>query len=235
MGATATFGEKYGDFVRVVIFDPQFSVELCGGTHITSTGQIGLFKFTSEGSVSAGVRRVEAITGVAAYDYVNQVIETQTKLQELLKNADLIKSVENLQAERSLLLKKVETLELEKIQQKADLYLLKFENVNGINCLISSVEVNSADALKTLAFQLKSKVENAFIVFAANIQGKPSIAVLVDETLIQSKNLHAGNIIRELAKNIKGGGGGQPSFAQAGGSDVSGLDQVLIDAKKLMS
>ena len=235
LGATATFGEKYGDFVRVVIFDPQFSVELCGGTHITSTGQIGLFKFTSEGSVSAGVRRVEAITGVAAYDYVNQVIETQSKLQELLKNADLIKSVENLQAERSLLLKKVEALELEKIQQKADLYLSKFENVNGINCLISSVQVNSADALKTLAFQLKSKVENAFIVFAANIQGKPSIAVLVDETLIQSKNLHAGNIIRELAKNIKGGGGGQPSFAQAGGSDVSGLDQVLIDAKKLMS
>ncbi len=234
MGATATFGEKYGDFVRLVIFDPSFSIELCGGTHIAATGQIGLFKFTSEGSVSAGVRRVEAITGAVAFDYLNNLIATQDKIKELVKNADLVKSVENLITERASLLKKIEVLENEKLIDLAKSYNDKYEFVNGVNLLVSEVEVSSVDALKNLVFILKTKFNDNLIVLTANIAGKPNIAVYVDEVLVKEKQLHAGNIVKELAKEIKGGGGGQPTFANAGGSDISGLANVLIKAKALV-
>jgi alanyl-tRNA synthetase len=234
MGATATFGEKYGDFVRLVIFDPSFSIELCGGTHIASTGQIGLFKFTSEGSVSAGVRRVEAITGAVAFDYLNSLIATQDKLKDLVKNADLVKSVENLIAERASLLKKIEILENEKLADLAKTYAQKYEFKNGVNLLVSEVEVGSVDALKNLVFILKTKFQDNLIVLTANIAGKPNIAVYVDEVLVKEKQLHAGNIVKELAKEIKGGGGGQPTFANAGGSDLAGLANVIEKVKNLI-
>jgi len=235
LGATATFGEKYGDFVRVVIFDPQFSVELCGGTHVPSTGQIGIFKFVSEGSVAAGVRRVEALTGEKAIEKIKEDLRVKDEIATLLKNpADLLKAVENLIAEKTALQKKVEVLENEKLQDLKKQLLQKVETINGVNVLTAKVTVPSADSLKQLAFELKNQIESFYGVLGAEIGGKPQIAVIIDEAVMKDKNLHAGNIVKELAKEMKGGGGGQPHFATAGGSDVSGLEKAIEKGKGLI-
>jgi len=234
LGATATFGEKYGDFVRVVIFDPQFSVELCGGTHIPSTGQIGLFKFVSEGSVAAGVRRVEALTGEKAMSVIKEQLEINNKLKELLRGQDIIKSVESLIAEKAALQKRIEVLENEKLQELKNQLLTQVQNINGVNVLTAKVQVPSADALKQLAFELKNQVTHFYGVLGAEIGGKPQLAVVIDEALGKEKNLHAGNIVKELAKEMKGGGGGQPYFATAGGSDLSGLDRAIEKGKSII-
>ncbi|MFN3487532.1 MAG: alanine--tRNA ligase [Emticicia sp.] len=234
LGATATFGEKYGDFVRVVIFDPKFSVELCGGTHASSTGKIGLFKFISEGSVAAGVRRVEALTGGKAISVINEQLSINTQLKEVLRNNDLIKAVENLLAEKAILQKKVEVLENEKLQELKNELAKTAVNINGINVITAKVSVPSADALKQLCFDLKNKVERFYGVIGAEFAGKPQIAVIIDEDVMKEKNLHAGNIVKELAKEMKGGGGGQPYFATAGGSDASGLERAIEKGKSFV-
>ncbi len=234
LGATATFGEKYGDFVRVVIFDPKFSVELCGGTHASSTGKIGLFKFISEGSVAAGVRRVEALTGGKAISVINEQLSINTQLKEVLRNNDLIKAVENLLAEKAVLQKKVEVLENEKLQELKNDLAKTAVNINGINVITAKVSVPSADALKQLCFELKNKVERLYAVIGAEFEKKPQIAVIIDEEVMKEKNLHAGNIVKELAKEMKGGGGGQPYFATAGGSDASGLDRAIEKGKSFI-
>ncbi|WP_337044815.1 alanine--tRNA ligase [Emticicia sp. 17c] len=235
LGATATFGEKYGDFVRVVIFDPQFSVELCGGTHVPSTGQIGLFKFVSEGSVAAGVRRVEALTGEKAMEKIKEDLRVKDEIASLLKNpADLLKAIENLIAEKSALQKKVEVLENEKLQELKKQLIEQVEAINGIHVLTAKVTVPSADALKQLAFELRNQVSNFYGVLGAEIGGKPQLAVIIDEEVMKEKNLHAGNIVKELAKEMKGGGGGQPYFATAGGSDLGGLERAIEKGKSLI-
>jgi alanyl-tRNA synthetase len=234
LGASATFGEKYGDFVRVVIFDPKFSVELCGGTHASSTGKIGLFKFISEGSVAAGVRRVEALTGGKAISVINEQLSINTQLKEVLRNNDLIKAVENLLSEKAVLQKKVEVLENEKLQELKNELAKTAVNINGINVITAKVSVPSADALKQLCFDLKNKVERLYAVIGAEFGEKPQIAVIIDEEVMKEKNLHAGNIVKELAKEMKGGGGGQPYFATAGGSDASGLDRAIEKGKSFV-
>ncbi len=233
-GATALFGEKYGDFVRVITFDPKYSVELCGGTHVPSTSQIGLLKITSEGSISAGVRRIEAITSSAAESYLREQENLLKEIQDMLKNPkDIIKAVEALLEERNALKKEIETLHLEKTSAvKSDL-LNQFVKADEMNVLIAKVKLPSADSLKKLAYELKNEVENAFVVLAAEIEEKPQITVIIDEALVTAKNLNAGQIVRDLAKAIQGGGGGQPFFATAGGKDLSGLDQVLAKAKEM--
>ena len=234
LGASATFGEKYGDFVRVVIFDPKFSVELCGGTHASSTGKIGLFKFISEGSVAAGVRRVEALTGGKAISVINEQLSINTQLKEVLRNNDLIKAVENLLSEKAVLQKKVEVLENEKLQELKNELAKTAVNINGLNVITAKVSVPSADALKQLCFDLKNKVERLYAVIGAEFGEKPQIAVIIDEEVMKEKNLHAGNIVKELAKEMKGGGGGQPYFATAGGSDASGLDRAIEKGKSFV-
>ena len=234
LGATATFGEKYGDFVRVIIFDNNFSVELCGGTHAASTGQIGLFKFVSEGSVAAGVRRVEALTGEKAISVINEQLAINNQLKEILRNQDLIKSVETLIAEKAALQKKVESLENEKLQELKNELAKTVQNVNGVNVITAKVSVPSVDALKQLCFDLKNKLSNFYGVLGAEIGGKPQIAVIIDENVMKDKNLHAGNIVKELAKEMKGGGGGQPYFATAGGSDLGGLERAIEKGKSFV-
>ncbi|WP_394990405.1 alanine--tRNA ligase [Emticicia sp.] len=234
LGATATFGEKYGDFVRVIIFDNNFSVELCGGTHAASTGQIGLFKFVSEGSVAAGVRRVEALTGEKAISVINEQLAINNQLKEILRNQDLIKSVETLIAEKAALQKKVESLENEKLQELKNELAKTVQNVNGVNVITAKVSVPSVDALKQLCFDLKNKLSNFYGVLGAEIGGKPQIAVIIDEAVMKDKNLHAGNIVKELAKEMKGGGGGQPYFATAGGSDLGGLERAIEKGKSFV-
>lgn len=234
LGATATFGEKYGDFVRVVIFDPKFSVELCGGTHASSTGKIGLFKFVSEGSVAAGVRRVEALTGEKAISVINEQLAINNQLKELLRGQDLIKSVETLLSEKAALQKKIEVLENEKLQELKNELAKTVVNINGVNVITAKVSVPSAEALKQLCFDLKNKIENFYGVIGAEFGGKPQIAVIIDEAVMKDKNLHAGNIVKELAKEMKGGGGGQPYFATAGGSDASGLERAIEKGKSFV-
>ena len=240
MGATALFGEKYGDFVRVITFDPNYSVELCGGTHVPATGHIGLFKFTGEGSVSTGIRRIEAKTSAGAEALINEQMAVVSELKELLKAPqDIVKAVQNLIDERNALQKQIDALQNEKVQQLKNELLMKVRAVNGSAggghmVLVERVDVPSADALKQLAYDLKAKVDNLALVLGADISGKPQLAVMLPDSLIQSRNLNAGQVVKELAKNIKGGGGGQPFFATAGGSDSSGLDAALAQGKALL-
>ncbi|KAA0992379.1 alanine--tRNA ligase [Dyadobacter aurulentus] len=233
-GATATFGEKYGDFVRLIIFDPNYSFELCGGTHVPSTGKIGVFKFVSEGSVSAGVRRVEAVTGEKALAMLRDQEAVLTQIKDLLKNpTDLVKAVESLIDERSALQKKIVSLENEKIQSLKISLIENMERHTTFNLIVEKVNVPSADSLKQLSYELRDQVENLIAVFGAEIGGKPQLSVFIAENIVQETGLNAGKIVKELAQEIRGGGGGQPFFATAGGSDASGLDNALDKAKSL--
>ncbi|MDF2433814.1 MAG: alanyl-tRNA synthetase [Mucilaginibacter sp.] len=235
-GVTALFGEKYGDYVRVITFDDEFSKELCGGTHVKATGQIGFFKIIAESAVAAGVRRIEAITGIAAENYINEQSKLVQQLKELLKNPkDISKSVESLLEENTKLKKEIEKSILEKSSGLKNELAQKAEVINGISFIAQKVQLPNADAIKNLAYQLKDIVDNLFLVLAADIEGKPSLTVMIAENLVKEKSLNAGAIVRELAKEIKGGGGGQPFFATAGGSDVSGLDKALEKARKFIS
>ncbi len=232
-GATATFGEKYGDYVRVITFEPGFSVELCGGTHVPATGKIGLFRFTSEGSVSAGIRRVEAVTGEGALLLTREQDHTLSALKELLRNpSDLLKQAQSLLEERSVLLKKVEALENEKLQQFKKQLIEAAEDNGSFRLIVSRVEVPNADALKKLSYELRDEVPDLIAVLGAEIGGKPFLSVYIAENLVKEAGLHAGNIVKELAKEIRGGGGGQPFFATAGGSDPEGLDRALAKGRK---
>jgi alanyl-tRNA synthetase len=235
-GATATFGEKYGDFVRVITFDPTFSVELCGGTHVPATGEIGMFKFVAESSVSAGVRRVEAYTGEKAMSEINKQLAIIEELKELFKGQnDLVKAVKALQEERNSFSKKIEIFENEKLQEVKERLYAKIISVGDINMIAEVVEVPSADALKQLAYELKAKIGDLYCVLGAEVNGKPQLAVMIAENLVASKNLNAGQIIKEIAKEIKGGGGGQPFFATAGGNDVLGLKSAIEKGKSFVA
>ncbi|WPP52972.1 alanine--tRNA ligase [Catalinimonas niigatensis] len=233
MGATALFGEKYGDFVRVIAFDRNYSLELCGGTHVLSTGNIGLFKIVSENSISAGVRRIEAISAEVAEAYVNDQEDLLKEIKETLKNpADLKKALENLLSERNQLQKEIESLQQKDALSAKDNILNKVYQIGDVKVIIEKVSLPNADMLKKLTFDIKNQVDNLVLILAADIEGKPQISMAIDETLIKAHDLHAGNIVRALAKNIQGGGGGQAFFATAGGKDVNGLDNVLAEAKK---
>ena len=231
-GATALFGEKYGDFVRIISFDSDFSVELCGGTHVSATGQIGQLRIVSEAAVAAGVRRIEAITADEAEEFTNSESKLLLEAKQSLKNPkNLIKAIQGLIEEKNKLSKDIEALNLEKTKGLKQNLLKEVFEENGVNCLFSKIEIPNADALKKLTFELKNEVKDLFLVLAADISGKPQIAVAVSENIVKEKGLNAGNIVRELAKEIKGGGGGQPFFATAGGKDLNGLDQVVLKAK----
>ncbi len=234
-GAMALFGEKYGEEVRMIIFDRNYSVELCGGTHASSTGQIGFFKIASEGSISTGVRRIEAITGIEAERYICQEEQELHEIKALLKHPkDLGKTISSLLDEKNSTEKELAHLKNEKVGDiKVDL-INSAENINGMKVILQKVEVHDANGLKQLGFELKNQLSSLFMVLAAEINGKPQIAVVISENLVQEHDYNAGDIVRELSVLIKGGGGGQPFFATAGGSDVSGLEQVLISARKLI-
>jgi alanyl-tRNA synthetase len=230
MGAMALFGEKYGDKVRVIAFDPEYSTELCGGTHVNATGQIGLFKITSEGAIAAGIRRIEAVTGKLAEDYVNEKHNILKQALEMLKNPkDLLKAIEQLQNENEKLNKHLQ--ELQKAQARNMLSDIKgnTREMNGVNFIAVKLEIDSAMA-RDIAFELKKQVERLFLVIAHQADGKPGVTVMISDELVAGKKLNAGNIVRELAKEINGGGGGQPHFATAGGKNPEGLDRVIEKA-----
>jgi alanyl-tRNA synthetase len=229
-GATALFGEKYGDFVRVITFDPAYSVELCGGTHVNATGEIGMVKLVAEGAVAAGVRRIEAITGEGAENYFKEQSQVMSQIKSLLNNPkDVVKGVESLIEETNALKKQVEQFVHEKAQSSKKELMSQVENINGINCIIGTVNL-PADAVKNISFELKNQIDNLFCLIASEMDGKPMISLIVSENLVAEKSLNATTIIRELAKDIQGGGGGQPFYATAGGKNVDGIKVVLEKA-----
>lgn len=233
-GAMALFGEKYGDVVRVVEFDKNYSIELCGGTHVKATGQIGYFKIISESAVAAGIRRIEAVTAIKAEEFFNNQIATLNEVKALLKNnKDVIKSLSNLVEENNDLQKQLQSLLKEKAQNIKQQLLTKVQNKNGINVIIEKISFDSAEEIKNILFEIRNQVENCVCVLGAEVKGKPSISVIIDDNLVKDKNLNAGNIIRDLAKEINGGGGGQPFYAQAGGSKLEGLNSAMEKAKSL--
>ncbi len=236
LGAMALFGEKYGDVVRVVIMDPGYSVELCGGTHVGSTGELGLFKIKSEGAVAAGVRRIEAVCGNAAEVYISAQSEQIRVIREILKNpADLKKSVENLLAENSTLQKRIESLEARQLVGIRNELMQKDEIINNVSFIGDIIEVPNADALKKLCFDIKHHVHDHVAVLCCNIDGKAHVAISISDTVVVAKNLDAGKIIKEhVAALIKGGGGGQKNLATAGGQDVSNLKEVIKKVKSLL-
>ena len=236
LGAMALFGEKYGDIVRVVIMDANYSIELCGGTHVGSTGELGLFKIKSEGAVAAGVRRVEAICGKAAEALINSTFGEMAIISDLLKNPkDISKSIENLQTENTSLKKHIDTLEARQLVIIRNELLQKDEIINNVTFVGEIIEVSSADALKKLCFDLKNKLNDHVAVLCANIDGKPFVAIGISDTVVASKNLDAGKIIKEhVAGLIKGGGGGQKNLATAGGQDISNLKAVIEKVKSLL-
>lgn len=235
LGAMALFGEKYGDFVRVITFDKGYSVELCGGTHVPATGKIGYFKITSEGSVAAGVRRIEAVTADKAEQHIESSLSLINEVNAILNNPkNMLKAIESLISEKNQLQKEIEKINQEKSGIEKENLLKGVVSINGCNVLVSGTKLPDGEALKKISFELKNEVDNLILILAADIAGKPQIAVMISDNLVSSMNLHAGNIVRDLAKEIKGGGGGQPFFATAGGKDLSGLPNAIDKANKMV-
>jgi len=236
LGAMALFGEKYGDFVRVITFDKDYSVELCGGLHVANTGSIGYFKITSESAVGAGVRRIEAVTAAAAEAYIDQQLDLLAQVRETLGNPQhLLPSIEKQNEEIATLRKQIESFAQQSINQQKEELVGQVKALNGVNFLAAQVQASSAESLKTLAFNLRQAVPNLVLVLGADIDGKPQLAVMLDDEIAKAGKLNASTMVRELAKEIQGGGGGQPFFATAGGKNVAGLAAAIAKAEGLLN
>ena len=236
LGAMALFGEKYGDTVRVVLMDPNYSVELCGGTHVGNTGEMGIFKIKSESAVAAGVRRLEAVSGEAGMQLINNTFMDINVIRGLLKNpADLKKSIENLQAENTALAKRVESLEARQLVVIRNELMHKDEIINNVSFIGQVIEVHDADALKKLCFDLQHHLHDHLAILCANIGGKAHVAISISKTVVVAKNLDAGKIIKEIVSPIiKGGGGGQKTLATAGGQDTGNFAALINKVKELI-
>ena len=237
-GAMMLFGEKYGDVVRMVTIDPQYSIELCGGCHVDATGEIGYFKITSESAVAAGVRRIEAVTSEAAEEYFNAALgELHAVRRALNVSGSVVEKVESLQEENKRLQKRIEQFENEKLHAIQDILVKQaITNADGTKVIVAELDFGDANAQKTLCYNLE-KALNApsIIVLGAITNGKPILSVRISEELAKSKNLNAGNIVRELAKEMGGSGGGQPFFATAGGTQAENLGKALAKAHELVN
>ena len=222
LGAIALFGEKYGDKVRVVRFGP--SVEFCGGIHVKSTGHIGFFKIISESSVAAGIRRVEALTGKAAEEAVYTIEDTFNDIRALFNNAkDLRATIEKSINENSNLKKEVESFRQQRVEELKTRLVNEARDVNGIK-VVSAILPIAANSAKDLVFKVREAIpENLVCVIGSIANDKPMLSVMLSENMVKDHGLNAGKIVREAAKLIKGGGGGQPHYAQAGGKDKDGI------------
>lgn len=228
-GAMMLFGEKYGDVVRTIRFGE--SMELCGGTHVAATGQIGLLKIVSESAIAAGVRRIEAITADRAEKYINDQLNILTSIRDTVKgSANVLESIGILLQQNSEFAKQIENFQRESLKiTKANLKS-KMMYVKGVNIIADKIMIDNAALLKDLAFQLKGEVENLYLVLGAEINGKPNLTVMIAENIVDEKGLNAGQIVREAGKEIQGGGGGQPFYATAGGKNVAGLEAAIEKA-----
>lgn len=232
MNAMALFGEKYGDKVRVIQFGD--SVELCGGTHVGNTNDIRLFKINVETAVAAGVRRIEAVTNITAINELKEKANLLDEIAIIFKNPKDIKgSVEKLLVQNHDLLKEVERLQADKANAVKRELATQITSKDGMNVLLAKTRLNGAH-IKNILFAMKSEHPNFVGLIGGEENDKCTISLIIDETLAKEKQLDAGKIIRELAKHIQGGGGGQAFFATAGGKNVEGIDKVLVDFEKFL-
>jgi alanyl-tRNA synthetase len=242
-GAMMLFGEKYGETVRVITFDKNFSQELCGGTHVQATGEIGLFKIIAESAVAAGVRRIEAVTADGAEAFMNSEKEELDKIRDIFKNPkETAKKVDALMDENKALRKQIEGMFIEQAASmqkdlRSQFVVIANDSAanDGVKLLIKQIGLSDNNAVKTLATNLEKEVGNAVIVFGTISNDKPQLTICISPDLAKAKNWNAGAMVKELAKDIKGGGGGQPTFATAGGTDTEGLASALARAKNLLN
>jgi alanyl-tRNA synthetase len=233
MGAMALFGEKYGDTVRIVEFGN--SVELCGGTHVESTGSIGIVKIISEAGIAAGVRRIEAVTASKAEEYINGKLNIIDELTSLLKSTGSIKdNVEKLISENSSLRKLIDKFYAQSASHILKNLDEKSYEINNIRFISGQIDTDSADILKTIAHQIRNTSENSVLVVGTQIGNKAHILVMVSDKLVKERNISAVNIIKEISAEINGSGGGQPFLAIAGGKNPAGIGRALQKAEDLI-
>jgi len=226
LGAIALFGEKYGDKVRVVRFGP--SCEFCGGIHASSTGRIGFFKIISESSVAAGIRRIEAKTGKECEDLLYVMEDHMKAIKALFNNAkDLEGVIQKYINEHDAMKKEIESFQAQAVERTKNYLMTEIQTVNGVNVITRVLEMQPAQ-VKDLVFQLRAAVEAPFLcAIGSKYQNKPMLTIMMSDDLVKDHGLNAGQMIREAAKLIQGGGGGQPHYAQAGGKDTEGLNAAI--------
>jgi len=237
-GAMALFGEKYGDRVRVITFDPDYSVELCGGTHVGATGEIGLFRFLSEGSVAAGVRRVEAVAGGPAVDYVDEKLDELNAARKQFQSLQgpLHEEIARLQEQRDQLADELEATRREAMAGKLDDVIASASDVDGVRCATGRIGEASMDDLQALAQQLRDRMGEESVGVLGSIDsedGKVYVVVSVSDDLV-GRGVKAGDIVGVLGRKLGGGGGGRPQLASAGGREIEKLDAVLAEAPDLV-
>ncbi len=231
MGATALFGEKYGDLVRTIKFGD--SIELCGGTHVKATGELGLFKIFSEASTAAGVRRIEAVSGAKAEEFVNEQSNILKALGDLFKNnTDIRKNVESLLNENSRISSSYDSIAQKVMNIEVRSLIDDAKDFNGVKIISKIIDEHLSSHLKNIAFAINNNIntDRFFAVIGTISEAKPQIAIYIGEALVKEYKLNAGNVVREAAKKIQGGGGGQTFFATAGGKNVEGLKFAIEDA-----
>lgn len=227
-GAMMLFGEKYGDSVRMITFDASYSRELCGGCHVNATGQLGFFKITSESGIAAGVRRIEAVTSVMAERYINEQLYELSAIKSFFKNnINTAKNISDLQDENKNLLKEIEKLRTIQAASLKGNLVKSAHSRDGYAILVTKLTDMDTKSAKTLATNIQAELGNSVVLFGLEDNGKATIMLSITDALSKSKNWHAGNIVKELALEINGGGGGQAFFATAGGTEVKGLDKAL--------
>ena len=227
MGAMALFGEKYGDKVRVVKFGEGYSCELCGGTHIASTGRIGAFKILTESAIAAGVRRIEAITGEAVIEYLDNQIDTLNKIKGLVKSSgDVVKAVETLSAQNTMLQKKIESMMMAQAVSDAKNAYNTASEFEGHKLVIARINADM-NQMRNVASALKDIDAEVIAIMGGVFEDKPALCVMLPQSLVDSKKMDAGAMVREAAKEIQGGGGGQKTLATAGGKNAAGIEKAI--------
>jgi alanyl-tRNA synthetase len=233
LGALALFGEKYGDAVRVIRFGD--SIELCGGTHVKATGQIGLFKIVSEGAIAAGIRRIEAVTATMADTYINEQGKLLNEIRVMVKPAnDPVKAIQQLMDQNKAYQQEIDKMKSEKADIILQRLLKCIQPIGDVNLITAEVDLDMP-TIKDLAFKLRGSVENLFAVLANRSDDKANLSVILSDNLVSDRKLNASVIVRELAKEIQGGGGGQTNFATAGGKKPEGIAAALLKASSFLS
>jgi alanyl-tRNA synthetase len=225
MGALMFFGEKYGEEVRVIRFGE--STELCGGTHVPATGQIGLFRIVSESAIAAGIRRVEAVTAKKADEFIEHKLALLEEMTELVKTpADPLKGLKNLIEQNNQLQKQIDEKNNLLTRIEKEKLLAATESIGDISLVASYTRLDS-NSIKDLAFDLRNNGNNLVVLLGSEKDGKANLSLIISNDLVSGKQLDASKMIRELAKEIQGGGGGQPYFATAGGKNPKGIDAAF--------
>lgn len=235
-GAIALFGEKYSDIVRVISIDEGVSKELCGGTHVSNTGQIGSFLITGEGSVAAGVRRIEAITGPAAREQVQSRLSSLNSMATMLgvRQEELEDRLKTLLEQVQLQEKEIKALKRKLARADFEGHLAKVKEVDGVKILATQVQVDDSALLREMGDWFRDKLGSGVVVLGTVLNDKPSLIAMVSDDLVK-RGLHAGKLVKSVAQVVGGGGGGRPTMAQAGGREANKLADALNKVEELVA